>query len=96
MMDDVERNVEIMVCAFIALGIIVVAGYFVFQKMEVADKIGVPDEQVKQLVSEEEYPNLMQYLLSQSIIYWIIALVIGFFAIIMLYIQLKENMWGLN
>lgn len=95
-MDDVEQNVEIMVCAFIALGIIVVAGYFAFQKIGVADKIGVPDEQLKQLVSEEEYPNLMQYLLSQSIIYWIIALIIGVFAIIMLYIQLKENMWGLN
>lgn len=95
-MDSEEQTVEIMVCAFIALGIIVTAGYFIFQKSGVTDQISVSDEQVKQLVSENEYPTLMNFLTKQSIIYWIIGIVIGAFAVIILYIQLKENMAGMN
>lgn len=95
-MDSEEQTVEIMVCAFIALGIIVTAGYFIFQKSNVAEMISISDDQIKEKVSDDQYPDFMTYLTKQSMIFWIIALVVGIFAAIILYIQLKENMAGLN
>lgn len=95
-MVDEEQTVIIMVCAFIALGIIITAGYFILKSSGVSSAISIPDDQIKQVVSDDQYPDFMKFMTKQSIIYWLIGIVVGGGAIIALYIMLKENIESLS
>jgi flagellar biosynthesis/type III secretory pathway M-ring protein FliF/YscJ len=95
-MDSEEQTVEIMVCAFIALGIIITAGYFMLQKSGVSDAVSISEDQIKEVVTDEQYPDFIKFMSKQSIIYWIIGLIVGVVVLIIFYIMLTENMAGLN
>jgi H+/Cl- antiporter ClcA len=91
-MADMEQSVEYMICAFIAIGIIVVAGWVVFTKTGVASHIGMTEEDLKKVVPEDQYAGTMSSMEKSSILFWLIAFIVAFGGLLALYIAITESL----
>lgn len=89
-MADTERTVELMVCAFILLGILVVGGWVILIKSGIALHLGMSEEDLKNYVSEDEYADTLGYLKQQSAGFWLITVIIACGGLVGLYIALME------
>lgn len=89
-MADMEQSVEYMICAFIAIGIIVVGGWVVFTKTGVASHIGMTEEDLKKVVPEDQYADTMGSMQQSSVVFWLIAFIVATGGLLALYIAITE------
>lgn len=97
MAEDIERTVELMVCAFILLGILVVGGWAILIKSGAIFSIGMTEQQLKEKIPEGEYADTMGYLQQQSLGFWLIAIVTALCGLAGVYIVINEVLsWSTN
>ena len=89
-MADMEQSVEYMICAFIAIGIIVVCGWVVFTKIGVASHIGMTEDELKEIVPEDQYSDTLGYMEKQSAGFWLIAIIVAIAGLAALFIIITE------
>ncbi len=90
MADDIEHTVEMMVCAFILLGIIVVGGWVILTKTGVAFHLGMSEEDLKDYVTEDQYADTLGLMKQQSAGWWLIGIIIAGCGLAGLYIAITE------
>jgi len=88
---DVEENVEIMVAAFILVGLILVIGYVAVQKSGFMNKVGITEAQLKEIVPEEQYDDTLGVLYKKSAGWGMIVILIGIAGLVAFYLIVKEN-----
>jgi hypothetical protein len=91
-MADIEETIEYMICAFIIIGIIVVAGWAVFTKMEISSHIGMTEDELKDVIPEDQYTDTLGLMKQQSAGFWIIAIIVAIGGLAALYVVITESM----
>lgn len=90
MAEDIEHTVEVMVCAFILFGIIVVGGWVFLTKTNVATHLGMSEEDLKDYVTEDEYADTLGLMKQQSAGWLVIYIIIAACGLAGLYIGITE------
>ena len=91
-MADIEESIEYMICAFIIIGIIVVAGWAVFTKTGVSSHIGMTEEELKEVVPEDQYTDTLGSMKQKSAGFWLIALIVAIGGLAALYVIINDSM----
>lgn len=92
-MVDIEENVEILVGAFITIGIIITVSYVALKKTGITTAVSLTPEQI-----QNSYPTLSMDVIMQGITHasagwWLICAILGIVGVVALFLILREQFY---
>jgi hypothetical protein len=91
MAQDTEETVQIILCLFILLGILVVGGYTIFKAANISSFVGMSDEQVRETIPEENYNSSIYSLTRLGNTMFIPLGIVGIAGLVMFFLMIKES-----